>query len=174
MNRNIVYYETITPWAVILSFAVAMIAMATAFVYLIGMQFVTHLVMVTALVLICVVFSMYWRFTIQIDDTTIAFGYHFTGKEQILLSTIAYAEKFIVDRKSPAMRLALNAAGPPVLGEGRWLPGAMLIRLRLNEDYLTRYKLKQKKKVKQVVLASRNPEKVLSLLSENGVLIQQR
>ena len=173
MKKNTVYYETITPWTVILSFTTANLAIVFIFLYFFSMKFISYLSMVAALLMICFIFFLYWRYIIQIGDTTITFGYYFSGKEEILLNTIEYAEIFIVDRKKFTNRFAINASGPPVFLEGFWLPGA-LIRLRLNKDYLTRYKLKRKKKVKQLILVSRQPESVLSLLSEKGVPVQSR
>ncbi|MDE2799893.1 MAG: hypothetical protein OXI94_14620 [Gemmatimonadota bacterium] len=174
MNKNVAYYETITPWSTILPVILINLAIATIVVYIRGLEFKTYVAIAVLFVTSCYVFILYWRYTIQIDDTAIAFGYYFSGKEKILFSTIAYAEIFIYDRKNPTMRFSINALeGPPVLLERRWALGS-LIKLRLNEEYLTRYKLKREKKVKQLVLVSRKPESVLSMLSEKGVPVQRK
>ncbi len=172
MNKNVAYCETITHWLII-PLILIYSGIGTVVVYFEGLEFRTYLFIAFILVVICAVFLFYWRYTIQIDDTTIVYGYHFTGKEKVLLNTIEYAEIFIPNLKSPAIRFGINkSGGPPVLLEGRWSSGA-LIRLRLNEEYLTRYKLKRKKKVKQLILRSRKPESVLSVLAEKGVPVQR-
>ena len=173
MEKNIAYYEAVRPitiWSVILS----LVIIASPYIYFYSPKFMFALVIAAVYVMFCVIFLLYGHYTIQIDDTAIAFGYHFTGKEKILFSTIAYAEIFIYDRKNPTMRFSINALeGPPVLLERRWAWGS-LIRLRMNEKYLTRYKLKREKKVKQLILVSRKPESVLSMLSEKGVPVQRQ
>ena len=171
MKKNIAYYETvtsITAWLVILSFAF----FASSCLFVISIKFMNYpAAIATALVIFCAIVTLFGHYTIQIDDTAIAFGYYFIGKEKVLLNTIAYAEIFIVDPKNPTILtyFIIDALrGPPV-----WVSGAF-IRLRLNKEYLTRYKLKQKKKMKQLVLVSRQPESVLSVLSKKGVPVQSR
>ena len=167
-KKNIAYHEAIRPitvWSVILS----LIIIASPYIYFHSPKFMFSLVVAAAYVIFCVIFFLYGRYTIQIDDTEIAFGYRFTGKEKILLNTIAYAEIFIFDPKNPIRRFVINALGRPPI----WVSGT-LIRLRLNEEYLTRYKLGRKKKVRQLFLLSRQPESVLSVLSEKGVPVQSR
>lgn len=171
MNKNVAYCET--PWPIILPVYCIWLLIVIAGVYLKGLEFRTYLAIAIMVVASCYMCLVYWDYTIQIDDTTISFGYHFTGKEKVLLNTIEYAEILIFDRKNPTTRFRINkSGGPPVLLEGRWSSGA-LIRLRLNEEYLTRYKLKRKKKVKQLILRSRKPESVLSVLAEKGVPVQR-
>jgi len=171
MNKNVAYCET--PWPFIFPIILLYLGLVIAGVYLKGLEFRTYLAIAVMIVASCYIFLLYWRYAIQIDDKTISFGYHFTGKEKVLLNTIEYAEILIFDRKNPTTRFGINrSGGPPVLFEGRWSSGK-LIRLRLNEEYLTRYKLKRKKKVKQLLLRSRNPESVLSVLSEKGVPVQR-
>ena len=163
MKTNIAYYETITPitvWSVILSLVIIAI-------YFDSPKFMFSLVIAAVYVMFLVIFLLYGRYTIQIDDTAIAFGYRFTGKEKVLLNTVAYAEIFIFDPKNPIRRFVINALGRPPI----WISGT-LIRLRLNEEYLTRYKLGRKKKVRQLFLLSKQPESVLSVLSEKGVPVQ--
>lgn len=168
MNKNIAYYETITSRSNILTLLLLNLAIAIA-IYFKGLEFRTYLAIAGIFVANCTAFLLYWRYAIQIDDTTISFGYHFTGKEKVLLNTIEYAEILIFDRKNSTSRFAIHKlGGPPV----HWVSG-VLIRLRLNEEYLTRYKLKRKKKAKQLVLVSRKPESVLSVLSEKGVPVQR-
>ena len=168
MDKNITYYETITPWSSILTLLLLNLAVAIG-IYFEGLEFKTYLAIAAMFVANCITFLLCWRYTIQIYDTTISFGYHFTGKEKVLLNTIAYAEIFIFDRKNSTSRFAIHTlGGPPV----HWVSG-VLIRLRLNEEYLTRYKLKRNKKVKQLVFRSRKPEAVLSVLSEKGVPVQR-
>ena len=181
MKKNLAYYETvmsIMTWLVILSFAF----LASSCFYVISIKFINYLdfisirfmhylAIVAALVMFCAIFVLFGRYTIQIDDVAIAFGYRLIGKEKVLLNTIAYAEIFILDPKNPTIStyFVIDALrGPPV-----WGPGTF-IRLRLNEEYLTQYKLRRKKKVKQLVFVSREPESVLSVLSEKGVLVQSR
>ena len=167
-EENIAYYEAVRPitvWSVILS----LVIIASPYIYFYSPKFMFALVIAAVYVMFCVIFLLYGHYTIQIDDTAIAFGYRFTSKEKVLLNTIAYAEIFILDLKNPIRRFAINTlGGPPV-----WISGA-LIRLRLNEEYLTRYKFGRKKRVKQLVLVSRQPESVLSVLSEKGVPVQSR
>lgn len=168
MGKNITYNETITPitvWSVILS----LVIIASPYIYFTSPKFMISLVIAAAYVMFCVIFLLYGRYTIQIDDTAIAFGYRFTGKEEVLLNTVAYAEIFIFDPKNPIRRFVINALGRPPI----WISGT-LIRLRLNEEYVTRYKLGRKKKVRQLFLLSRQPESVLSVLSEKGVSVQSR
>ena len=168
MEKNITYNETITPitvWSVILS----LVIIASPYIYFNSPKFMISLVIAAAYVMFCVIFLLYGRYTIQIDDTAIAFGYRFTGKEEVLLNTVAYAEIFIFDPKNPIRRFVINALGRPPI----WISGT-LIRLRLNEEYVTRYKLGRKKKVRQLFLLSRQPESVLSVLSEKGVSVQSR
>ncbi len=166
-NKNVAYSET--SWPFILPAILLYLAIAIIVVYFKGLEFRTYLAIAIIFVGSCYMFLLYWRYAIQIDDTTISFGYHFTGKEKILLNTIEYAEILIFDRKNSTTRFSINRlGGPPVRLTGR------LIRLRLNEEYLTRYKLKRKKKVKQLVLVSRKPESVLSVLSEKGVPVQRQ
>ncbi len=165
-EKNVVYRET--PWPFIFPIILLYLGLVIVGIYLKGLEFRTYLAIAIMVVASCYMCLVYWDYTIQIDDTTISFGYHFTGKEKVLLNTIEYAEIFIFDRKNPTTRFGINRlGGPPVRLTGR------LIRLRLNEEYLTRYKLKRKKKVKQLVLASRNPESVLSVLLEKGVPAQR-
>ena len=181
MKKNLAYYEiitSITAWLVILSFA--FLASSCFYVFsikfmnylgFISIKFVNYLAIVAALVIFCTIFLLFRRYTIQIDDTAIAFGYRFIGKEKVLLNTIVYAEIFIFDRKNPTISTYFVIdvlRGSPV-----WVSGTF-IRLRLNEEYLTRYKLMKKKKVKQLILVSRQPESVLSVLSEKGVPVQSR
>ncbi len=168
MEKHIAYNETIRPitvWSVILS----LIIVASPIFYFDSPKLMISLVIAAAYVMFCVIFLLYGRYTIQIDDTAIAFGYRFIGKEEVLLNTVAYAEIFIFDPKNPIRRFIINALGRPPI----WISGT-LIRLRLNEEYLTRYKLGRKKKVKQLFLLSRKPESILSLLSEKGVPVQSR
>ena len=181
MKKNIAYYETvmsIMTWLVIFS----LVFFAASCFYVIGMKFINYLDFISirfmnylaigaALVMFCAIFVLFGRYTIQIDDVAIAFGYRLTGKEKVLLNTIAYAEIFILDRKNPTIPtyFVIDAVrGPPIWGSGTF------IRLRLNEEYLTRYKLRRKKKVKQLVLVSRRPESVLSVLSKKGVPVQSQ
>lgn len=167
-RENIAYYETIRPitvWSVILS----LIIIASPIFYFDSPKFMISLVIAAAYVMFCVIFLLYGRYTIQIDDTAIVFGYRFIGKEEVLLNTVAYAEIFIFDPKNPIRRFIINALGRPPI----WISGT-LIRLRLNEEYLTRYKLGRKKKVRQLFLLSRKPESVLSVLSEKGVPVQSQ
>ena len=145
-EKNVAYSET--PWPFIFPIILLYLGLVIAGVYLKGLEFRTYLAIAVMIVASCYIFLLYWRYAIQIDDTTISFGYHFTGKEKVLLNTIEYAEILIFSRTK-------------------------LIRLRLNEEYLTRYKLKRQKKVKQLVLKSRKPELVLSVLSEKGVPVQR-
>ena len=168
MKTNIAYHETITPitvWSVILS----LVIIASPYIYFNSPKFMISLVIAAVYVMFCAIFLLYGRYTIQIDDTAIAFGYRFTGKEEVLLNTVAYAEIFIFDPKNPIRRFIINALGRPPI----WISGT-LIRLRLNEEYLTRYKLGRKKKVRQLFLLSRKPESVLSVLSDKGVPVQSR
>ena len=167
MDRNVAYYETITSRLNILTLLLLNLAIGIA-IYFKGLEFKTYLAIAGTFVANCTAL-LFSRYTIQIDGTTIAFGYHFTGKEKVLLNTIEYAEILIFDRKNPTSRFAIHKlGGPPV----HWVSG-VLIRLRLNEEYLTRYKLKRKKKVKQLVLISRKSESALSVLSEKGVPVQR-
>ena len=168
MKTNIAYYETIRPitvWSVILS----LVIIASPYIFFNSPKFMISLVIAAAYVMFCAIFLLYGRYTIQIDDTAIAFGYRFIGKEKVLLNTIVYAEIFIFDPKNPIRRFVINTHGRPPI----WISGT-LIRLRLNEEYLARYKLVRKKKVKQLFLLSRKPESVLSALSEKGVPVQSR
>ncbi len=166
MNKNVVYSES--PWPFIFPIILLYLGLVIVGIYFKGLEFRTYLAIAIMVVASCYMCLVYWRYAIQIDDTTISFGYHFTGKEKVLLNTIEYAEIFIFDRKNPTIRFGINRlGGPPVRLTGR------LIRLRLKEEYLTRYKLKRGKKVKQLVLMSRNPESVLSVLSEKGVPVQR-
>ena len=146
MNKNVAYCET--PWLFILPVYCIWLLLIIAGVYWKGLEFRTYSAIAITFVGSCYIFLLYWRYAIQIDDTTITIGHCFTGKEKVLLNTIEYAEILIFGRTK-------------------------LIRLRLSEEYLTRYKLKRNKKVKQLLLRSRNPESVLSVLSEKGVPIQQ-
>ena len=146
MKKNVAYCET--PWPIILPIYCIWLLLIIAGIYFKGLEFRTYLAIAIIFAGSCYIFLLYWRYAIQIDDTTISFGYHFTGKEKVLLNTVEYAEILIFGRTK-------------------------LIRLRLNEEYLTRYKLKRKKKVKQLLLRSRNPESVLSVLSEKGVPVQR-
>ena len=167
-GENIAYYETITPitaWSVILS----LIIVASPIFYFNSPKLMISLVIAAACVMFCAIFLLYGHYTIQIDDTAIAFGYRFIGKEKVLLNTIAYAEIFIFDLKNPIRRFVINALGRPPI----WVSGT-LIRLRLNEEYLTRYKLGRKKRVRQLFLLSKQPESVLSALSEKGVPVQSQ
>ncbi len=167
-GENIAYYETIRPitvWSVILS----LVIIASPYIYFHSPKFMFSLVIAAVYVMFLVIFLLYGRYTIQIDDTAIAFGYRFIGKEEVLLNTVAYAEIFIFDPKNPIRRFIINALGRPPI----WISGT-LIRLRLNEEYLTRYKLGRKKKVRQLFLLSRKPESVLSVLSDKGVPVQSR
>ena len=168
MEKNIAYYEAVRPitiWSVILS----LVIIASPYIYFYSPKFMFALVIAAVYVIFCVIFLLYGRYTIQIDDTAIAFGYRFIGKEKVLLNTIAYAEIFIFDPKNPIRRFVINALGRPPI----WVSGT-LIRLRLNKEYVTRYKLGRKKKVRQLFLLSRQPESVLSVLSEKGVPVQSR
>ena len=167
-GENIAYYETIRPitvWSVILS----LIIVASPIFYFNSPKLMISLVIASACVMFCVIFLLYGRYTIQIDDTAIAFGYRFIGKEKVLLNTVAYAEIFIFDLKNPIRRFVINALGRPPI----WISGT-LIRLRLNEEYLTRYKLGRKKRVRQLFLLSKQPESVLSVLSEKSVPVQSQ
>lgn len=165
-EKNVVYSET--SWPFIFPVILLYLGLVIAGVYFKGLEFRTYLAIAVMIVASCYIFLLYWRYAIQIDDTTISIGYHFTGKEKVLLNIIEYAEILIFDRKNPTTRFAINRlGGSPVRLTGR------LIRLRLKEEYLTRYKLKRKKKVKQLVLVSRDPESVLSVLSEKGVPVQR-
>lgn len=168
MEKNIAYYEAVRPitiWSVILS----LVIIASPYIYFYSPKFMFALVIAAVYVIFCVIFLLYGRYTIQIDDTAIAFGYRFIGKEKVLLNTIAYAEIFIFDPKNPIRRFVINALGRPPI----WVSGT-LIRLRLNKEYVTRYKLGRKKKVRQLFLLSRKSESVLSVLSEKGVPVQSR
>ena len=167
-GENIAYYETIRPitvWSIILS----LVIIASPCIYFNSPKFMFSLVIASACVMFWVIFLLYGRYTIQIDDTAIAFGYRFIGKEKVLLNTIAYAEIFIFDLKNPIRRFVINALGRPPI----WVSGT-LIRLRLNKEYLTRYKLGRKKRVRQLFLLSKQPESVLSGLSEKGVPVQSQ
>ena len=168
MEKNIAYYEAVRPitiWSVILS----LVIIASPYIYFYSPKFMFALVIAAVYVIFCVIFLLYGRYTIQIDDTAIAFGYRFIGKEKVLLNTIAYAEIFIFDPKNPIRRFVINTLGRPPI----WVSGT-LIRLRLNKEYVTRYKLGRKKKVRQLFLLSRKSESVLSVLSEKGVPVQSR
>ena len=145
-NENVAYCET--PWPFVLPVYCIWLLIFIACVYLKGLEFRTYLAIAIIFVGSCYIFLLYWRYAIQIDDTTISIGYHFTGKEKVLLNTIEYAEILVFSRTK-------------------------LIRLRLNEEYFTRYKLKRNKKVKELVFRSRKPESVLSVLSEKGVSVQR-
>ena len=145
-KKNVVYSES--PWPFVFPIILLCLGLVTAGIYLKGLEFRTYLAIAIMVVASCYIYLLYWRYAIQIDDATIAIGHHFTGKEKILLNTIEYAEILVFGRTK-------------------------LIRLRLNEEYLTRYKLKRNKKVKQLVFRSRNPESVLSVLSEKGVPVQR-
>ena len=167
-EKNIAYYEAVRPitiWSVILS----LVIIASPYIYFNSPKFMFALVIAAVYVMFCVIFLLYGHYTIQIDDTAIAFGYRFTGKEKVLLNTVAYAEIFIFDPKNPIRRFVINALGRPPIG----ISGT-LIRLRLNQEYLTRYKLGRKKKVRQLFLLSKQPESVLSVLSEKGVPVQSQ
>ena len=146
MDKNVAYSET--PWPLILPVYCIWLLLIIAGIYFKGLEFRTYLAVAILFVGSCYIFLLYWRYAIQIDDTTIALGYHFTGKEKVLLNTIEYAEILVFGRTK-------------------------LIRLRLNGEYLTRYKLKRGKKIKELVFRSRNPESVLSVLSEKGVPVQR-
>ena len=173
MKKNVAYSYSESLWPFILPVILLYLAIGIAGIYFKGLEFRTYLAIAVMIVASCYICLVFRDYTIQIDDTTISFGYHFTGKEKVLLNTIEYAEILIFDRKNPTTRFGIKrSGGPPVLFEGRWSSGT-LIRLRLNEEYLTRYKLKRKKKVKQLLLRSRNPESVLSVLSEKGVPVQR-
>ena len=138
MDKNVAYCET--PWPILLPVYCIWLLIVIAGVYLKGLEFRTYLAIAILFVGSCYIFLLYWRYAIQIDDTTIALGYHFTGKEKVLLNTIEYAEILVFGRTK-------------------------LIRLRLNGEYLTRYKLKRGKKIKELVFRSR--------LSEKGVPVQR-
>ena len=146
MKKNVAYSET--PWPIILLIYCIWLLLIIAGIYFKGLEFRTYLAIAIIFLGSCYIFLLYWRYAIQIDDTTISIGHHFTGKEKVLLNTIEYAEILVFGRRK-------------------------LIRLRLNEEYLTRYKLKRHKKEKQLLLRSRNPESVLSVLSEKGVPVQR-
>ncbi len=146
MKKNVAYCET--PWPFVLPVYCIWLLIFIACVYLKGLEFRTYLAIAVLFVASCYIFLLYWRYAIQIDDTTISIGYHFIGKEKVLLNTIEYAEILIFSRTK-------------------------LIRLRLNEEYFTRYKLKRNKKIKELVFRSRKPESVLSVLSEKGVPVQR-
>ena len=168
MEKNIAYYEAVRPitiWSVILS----LVIIASPYIYFYSPKFMFALVIAAVYVIFCVIFLLYGHYTIQIYDTAIAFGYRFIGKEKVLLNTIAYAEIFIFDPKNPIRRFVINAHGRPPI----WVSGT-LIRLRLNKEYVTRYKLGRKKKARQLFLLSKQPEAVLSVLSKKGVPVQSR
>ena len=168
MDKNVAYCETITSRSNILTLLLLNLAIVIA-IYFKGLEFKTYLAIAGIFAANCTTILLCWRYAIQIDGTAISFGYYFTGKEKVLLNTVEYAEILIFDRKNSTSRFAIHKlGGPPV----HWVSG-VLIRLRLKKEYLTRYKLKRKKKVKQLLLRSRNPESVLSVLSEKGVPVQR-
>ncbi|MCE2434536.1 MAG: hypothetical protein J4F29_16685 [Candidatus Latescibacteria bacterium] len=90
-KKNIAYHEAIRPitvWSVILS----LIIIVSPYIYFYSPKFMFSLVIAAACVMFCAIFLVYGCYSIQIDDTAIAFGYRFTGKEEILLNTVAYAD----------------------------------------------------------------------------------
>ena len=78
MNKNVAYYETITSRLNILTLLLLNLAIVIA-IYFKGLEFKTYLAIAGIFVANCIAL-LCSRYTIQIDGTTIAFGYHFTGK----------------------------------------------------------------------------------------------
>lgn len=163
-----IYHEATVPWRRLLAYVALYLCVISAAIVLKG-------TVTFSMAIFTVLWILHWLlygcFVVQMDTQAIEFGFRFTGRERVPLDVIDLAETLSLEGRAPELRSLLRESIPPIIPAGHHLPPYPVLRLRLKHECPTHYRLRRRRLVREFLLLSREPETILSLLSQHGVRV---